>query len=97
MIYLIFILGFLLGVTISLVLLFVTSLREKIFGPLFEKLSSKLEDFSKKEIENIERLKKEEIEKAENESNIAAEATMKTLIESQSKDIKNLIKDAKEA
>ena len=97
MIYLIFVLGFLLGVTISLVLLFVTSLREKIFGPLLDKLSSKLEDFSKKEIENIERLKKEEIEKAENESNIAAEATMKTLVESQSKDIKNLIKDAKEA
>ena len=92
-----FILGFLLGIAISLVLLFVTSLREKIFGPLLNKLSSKLEDFSKKEIENIQRLKKEEIEKAENESNIAAEATMKTLVEGQSKDIKNLIKDAKEA
>ena len=96
MIYLIFFLGFLLGVTISLVLLFVTSLREKIFGPLLDKLSSRLEDFSKKEIENIERLKKEEIEKAEKESNIAAQATMKTLVASESENIKKLITEAKE-
>tara|TARA_B100000123_G_scaffold203517_1_gene153321 strand:- start:1463 stop:2596 length:1134 start_codon:yes stop_codon:yes gene_type:complete len=95
-IYLIFFLGFLLGVTISLVLLFVTSLREKIFGPLLDKLSSRLEDFSKKEIENIERLKKEEIEKAEKESNIAAQATMKTLVASESENIKKLINEAKE-
>ena len=96
MIYLIFFLGFLLGVTISLVLLFVTSLREKLFGPLLDKLSSRLEDFSRKEIENIEKLKKEEIEKAEKESNIAAQATMKTLVASESEHIKKLINEAKE-
>ena len=97
MIYLVFILGFLFGVSISLVLLFVTSLREKIFGPMLEKLSLKLQDFSKKEIENIEKLKKDEIEKAEKKTNVAAEATMKTLVENQSDAIKKLIIETKEA
>ena len=64
---------------------------------MLEKLSLKLQDFSKNEIKNIEKLKKEEIEKAENNSNVAAEATMKTLVENQSDAIKKLIKETKDA
>lgn len=97
MIYLYFFVGFLLGTSISLLLIFVTSLREKFFSPLLENLSNKLKVEAEKTLEDIEELKEKKIDLVVGKKEDQAKGAMEALVKNESEALKELISEANKA
>ena len=93
----IFLIGFLSGLSIAILLIFTTSLGDKIFDKLFQNLSKKVDQEAKKTLSDIEQLKSKEIESAVNISNSQAKGAMTELVKNESAALKKLIEDANKA
>lgn len=93
----IFLIGFLSGLSIALLLIFTTSLGDKIFDKLFQNLSKKVDKEAKKTLSDVEQLKSREIESAVTISNSQAKGAMTELVKNESAALKKLIEDANKA
>ena len=93
----IFVIGLLSGLSISILLILITPLGDRIFKNLFHSISKKIKTEAEETLKDVEDLKTKEIGSAVDESKNQARGAMETLVKNESEALKKLVKEANEA